>query len=163
MMLTSMDWLILAVLGGSVLIALFRGLAAEVLSLSSWLLAFWVARTFAASLAGFMPLGGEGLRLIAAFIVLLLLTWLGAALFRVSLTALIDATGLGGINRFLGAIFGMVRGLLLVTVLVMLGGMSELPQKPFWRDALLVRPFEAVALAARPWLPDTLAQKVNFL
>ncbi|MNT50410.1 colicin V production protein [compost metagenome] len=109
-----------------------------------------------------MPLGGQGIQLIAAFVVLLLLTWLATALFRVTLTALIDAVGLGGVNRFLGVVFGLARGLLLVTVLVMLGGMSTMPQQSFWHDALLVQPFETVAMAARPWLPDTLAQAVHF-
>ncbi|MDC7691093.1 CvpA family protein [Vogesella indigofera] len=162
MMLTALDWLILAIILGSMAVALFRGLAAELLSLCSWLLAFWVARSFAPEVAGFMPLAGQGLQLIAAFVVLLLLTWLATALFRVTLTALIDAVGLGGVNRFLGVVFGLARGLLLVTVLVMLGGMSTMPQQSFWHDALLVQPFETVAMAARPWLPDTLAQAVHF-
>lgn len=162
MMLTTLDWLILALIGGSMLVALFRGIAAELLSLFSWLFAFWVARTFSPQVAEFMPLGGEGLRLIAAFVVLLLATWLAAALFRVTLTAIIDAIGLGGVNRFLGVVFGLARGLLLVTVMVMLGGMSEMPKQAFWHDALLVQPFETVALAARPWLPDALSQKMHF-
>lgn len=162
MTLTTLDWLILVIISSSMLIAVFRGLAAELLSLFSWLIAFWVARSFSSALAGFMPFGGDGLRLIAAFIVLLLGTWLLMALFRVTLTALIDAMGLGGVNRFLGVIFGLVRGLLLVTVVVMLGGLSDFPQQHYWRDALLVQPFESVALAFRPWLPDALAQKMSF-
>ena len=48
MMLTALDWLILAIILGSMAVALFRGLAAELLSLCSWLLAFWVARTWLA-------------------------------------------------------------------------------------------------------------------
>lgn len=160
--MTALDWIILAVMAGSMAIALFRGLAAELLSLFSWLIAFWVAKTFAPLVSGFVPVGGAGLQLIVAFILLLLSCWLLTVLFRLTLTALLDATGLGGVNRFLGVVFGFMRGLLLVTVLVMLAGLSDMPKKPVWNEALLVQPFESVALAARPWLPELLAKSMQF-
>jgi len=88
--------------------------------------------------------------------------WLLAGVLRASLTVVLDAVGLGGVNRFFGAVFGLIRGMLLVTVVMILGGLSNLPQSPAWQDALLVSPFQAVAVAAKPWLPDALAQKMNF-
>lgn len=160
--MTWLDYLILALIAGSIALSLFRGLAAEVLSLFSWLIAFWAARSLSPALAEFVPLPGDGLRLVVAFLLLLVGVWLLSGVLRASLTVMLDAVGLGGINRFFGAVFGLVRGLLLVTVVMILGGLSSLPQSPAWQGALLVAPFEAVAMATKPWLPETLAQKMKF-
>ncbi|WP_174874524.1 CvpA family protein [Vogesella oryzae] len=160
--MTWLDYLILALIIGSIAISLFRGLAVELLSLGSWLLALWAARTFAPMLAGFVPLPGEGIQLLAAFLLLLLLTWFCSSLLGSSLTVAMDAIGLGGVNRFLGGLFGLLRGLLLATVVVMAGGLSDLPKSRDWQNALFAQPFESVALACRPWMPDMLAQKMKF-
>ena len=52
--------------------------------------------------------------------------------------------------------------MLLVTVVMIVGGLSNLPQSAAWQNALLVAPFQAVAVASKPWLPDALAQKMDF-
>lgn len=160
--MTWLDGLILALIAGSVALSLFRGLAAEVLSLFSWLIAFWAARSLSPLVSEFIPLPGEGLRLVVAFLSLLLGVWLLSGVLRASLTVVLDTVGLGGVNRFFGAVFGLVRGMLLVTVVMIVGGLSSLPQSPAWQNALLVAPFQVVALASKPWLPDALAQKLNF-
>ena len=51
-----------------------------------------------------------------------------------------QATGLSGVDRSLGLMFGLVRGVILVLILVALAGLTELPQQEFWRNALL-RPY----------------------
>jgi membrane protein required for colicin V production len=61
-----------------------------------------------------------------------------------------------------GAIFGFIRGLMLVLVLVLLAGLTKLPQTPFWRDALLSKPLQNVAQLARDLLPDDMAKRVSF-
>ncbi|SCK27054.1 CvpA family protein [Vogesella sp. LIG4] len=160
--MTWLDYLILALIIGSIAISLFRGLAVELLSLGSWLLALWSARTFAPMLSEFVPLPGEGIKLVVAFLVLLLLTWFCSSLLGASLTVLMESVGLGGVNRFFGGVFGLLRGLLLATVVVMVGGLSDLPKTRDWQNALFAQPFEALALASRPWLPDALAHKMKF-
>lgn len=160
--MTWLDYVLLAFVFGSIALSLFRGLVAEVLSLGSWVVAFFAARSLSPELAEFMPVPGEGLKLVAAFLVLLIGTWLIAWLLKSSLTVVLDGVGLGGVNRFLGGIFGLVRGLLLATVVVMLGGLSDLPKTPAWQQSLFAQPFEVLALAARPWLPNALAGKLQF-
>lgn len=162
--MTAFDYIVIAVVAGSVIVALLRGLIAEVLSLTSWLLALWCAKEFAPDVSRFLPvdLAGEGLRLVAAFVLLFFVVWLATALLRVTLTGLMDSIGLGGVNRLLGGVFGLARGLVLVTALVLVGGMSDLPQAPMWRNALLAPPLEDAALSLRPWLPPMLAQNVRY-
>ncbi len=162
--MTAFDYIVIAIIAGSVLVALIRGLVAEVLSLGSWLLAFWCAKEFAPSVSAFMPASvpSEGLRLVASFVALFFLAWLATALLRITLTSLLDSTGLGGVNRFLGAVFGLARGLVLVTALVLIGGLSDLPRQPMWRNAVLAAPFETLALSLRPWLPAMMADHLNY-
>ncbi|AOZ49139.1 CvpA family protein [Chromobacterium vaccinii] len=162
--MTVFDYIAIAIIAGSVLMALMRGLIAEVLSLGSWLIAFWCAKQFSPLAMAFLPasLQSEGLRMVAGFVLVFFLVWLATALLRVTLTGLIDSIGLGAVNRLLGGMFGLARGMVLVTALVLLGGLSNLPQKPMWRNAVLAAPFESLALSLRPWLPPTMADNLHY-
>nr|WP_199066339.1 CvpA family protein [Chromobacterium sp. ASV5] len=162
--MTVFDYIAIAVIAGSVLVAMMRGLVAEVLSLGSWLIAFWCAKQFSPLAAAFMPvsLASEGLRAVAGFVLVFFLAWLATALLRVTLTGLVDSVGLGGVNRLFGAAFGLARGVVLVTAMVLMGGLSDLPQKPMWRNAVLATPFEHLALSLRPWLPAAMADNLHY-
>ena len=162
--MTIFDYIAIAIIAGSILVAMMRGLVAEVLSLGSWLIAFWCAKQFSPVVSAFLPgeLSSEGLRLVAGFVAVFFLAWLATALLRVTLTGMLDSVGLGGINRLFGAVFGLARGLVLVTALVLVGGLSDLPRQPMWRNAVLSAPFESVALSLRPWLPAMLANNLHY-
>ena len=122
--MTLFDYIAIAIIAGSILVAMMRGLVAEVLSLGSWLIAFWCAKQFSPVVSAFLPgeLSSEGLRLVAGFVAVFFLAWLATALLRVTLTGMLDSVGLGGVNRLFGAVFGLARGLVLVTALVLVGG-----------------------------------------
>ncbi len=62
----------------------------------------------------------------------------------------------------LGAVFGLLRGLLIVVVLVLLGGMTSEPREPYWRNALLSKPLQKLAVWAKPLLPGDIARRVSF-
>jgi membrane protein required for colicin V production len=62
----------------------------------------------------------------------------------------------------LGAGFGLLRGVFIVLVLVWLGGMTDIPKKPFWREALLSAPLQKLALFAIDVLPDDVAKKISY-
>ncbi|OQS34031.1 CvpA family protein [Chromobacterium haemolyticum] len=162
--MTIFDYIAIAIIAGSILVAMMRGLVAEVLSLGSWLIAFWCAKQFSPVVSAFLPgeLSSEGLRLVAGFVAVFFLAWLATALLRVTLTGMLDSVGLGGVNRLFGAVFGLARGLVLVTALVLVSGLSDLPRQPMWRNAVLSAPFESVALSLRPWLPAMLADNLHY-
>ncbi|WP_028534265.1 CvpA family protein [Paludibacterium yongneupense] len=162
--MTVFDYIVIAIVLGSIIVAVMRGLVAEVLSLGSWLIAFWCAKQFAPAVSDWLPasLSSEGVRVVASFILVFFLVWLATALARVTLTGVLDSTGLGGINRMLGAAFGLARGLVLATVLVLLGGLTHMPEKDVWRNALLAHPLETAALSLRPWLPPLLAEHISY-
>ncbi|KND58684.1 Amidophosphoribosyltransferase [Candidatus Paraburkholderia schumanniana] len=77
------------------------------------------------------------------------------------LTRITEVIGLRGVDRSMGLLFGLVRGAILVVILVALAGLTELPQKDFWRDALLRPMAEQGVRELKPLLPDTLAAYVH--
>jgi membrane protein required for colicin V production len=75
---------------------------------------------------------------------------------------LLSAVGLAPLDRLLGAVFGVARGVLVAWVAVLLSGLTALPQQQWWRQALLAPPFETAVLAAKPWLPADLAKRIRY-
>ncbi|TDR73016.1 CvpA family protein [Paludibacterium purpuratum] len=162
--MTALDYVVIAILIGSVVVGLVRGLVVEVLSLGAWLIAFWCAKQFSPALTGFVPstLASQGLRMVVAFLAVFFVVWLLSCLLRVVLTGLLDSAGLGGVNRLLGAGFGLARGALVLAVLTLIAGLTDLPREPVWRNALLAPPLEAGALVLKPWLPPILAGSLHY-
>ena len=62
----------------------------------------------------------------------------------------------------LGAIFGIARGVLIVLICVMLGGLTPLPREPWWKNAVFAPPLETAVLAMKPWMPETMAKKIRY-
>lgn len=162
--MTMFDYVVLGIIFVSVLLSIIRGFVRESLSLAGWIVAFIVAGSFAVGFEPMLPpeIGGESIRLLAAFIVLFLSVLIVAVLITKLLSALIKSVGLGFIDRFLGAAFGFLRGLLVVTVLILIAGLTALPQQSFWQQALLSQPLENVAMKVMPWLPREISNRIDF-
>jgi membrane protein required for colicin V production len=94
-----------------------------------------------------------------AFAALFIATLIVGALFAWFLARLAKYAGLSGMDGKFGAIFGMLRGGLVVIALVWLAGLTDLPQKPFWRDALSSRPLQQAALYTRDYMPENAVRK----
>ena len=162
--MTAFDFAVLAVLGLSLLLGLWRGLASEVLALGAWIVALLAGKMLAPEIA---PLFGEwsrepALRVAAAFGVIAVMVLAVTAIARLLLSKLLRAIGLGPLDRFLGAAFGIARGGLIVMLLVLIGGMTTQPQEAWWREAKLAPPLETAALASKPWLPTEVAKRIRY-
>lgn len=160
--MTGFDFTVIAILLVSLLLGLWRGLIYEVLSLAGWPIAFVLSRLFAGSVAPMMPVSQESIRMalayaavfVAALVVWGVLAWL--------LSRLIKAVGLGWLDRSLGGLFGALRGVLVILVMVWLAGLTSIPEQPFWRGAQTSKAAEDVALLAKSWLPDNIAQRIRY-
>jgi membrane protein required for colicin V production len=161
---TLFDYLVLGILGLSILLSVMRGLTQELLALAAWGLSFWLASAYSQPLSGVMPqsLPSESLRYMAAFIVIFCGVWLVSAIVRITLNQFLKASGLKPVDRLLGAGFGCLRGLFLVITAVLVAGMTNLPREPFWRDAMFSPLCEALAGKVKPWLPEAVAGKIRF-
>lgn len=150
------DWALLALLVGSALLGLWRGLVFELLSIAGWLIAYFGAPVLAPLIEAWLPqerleaslLHVLGLSL--SFILILLIWSLGAKLVR----ALLHATPLSVIDRLLGCMFGFLRGLLVGLILAVLVGMTPAKEWSSWKDSQLAAGLQKVMREVRPVLPD---------
>ena len=162
--MTIFDYVLLFVLASSVLISTMRGLVKEVLSLLGWVVAFVVANAYGAQLAKLLPavIPGDAVRLMVAFVALLIGARILMGLLALAVDALVTASGLTIADRGLGGLFGLARGVVIVLATVIVCGMTELPKQPFWKEALFAPIAETGARTIKPYLPVALAQHVKF-
>ncbi|MFT5392536.1 MAG: membrane protein required for colicin V production [Gammaproteobacteria bacterium] len=157
------DVAILAVLGLSALVSLFRGFVREAISLLGWIAAFWVALTFMEPVARVLDVYIEApsLRAAAAFLGLFLGILMLTAVVNFVAGMLIDKTGLTGTDRVLGTVFGAARGALIIGGIVLLAGITAIPQDRWWRESLLIPHFETLALEIRKLLPADMVPRLE--
>ena len=140
------DIIILSILLVSVLISIIRGFVREALSLAGWILAFWIAVKYAPVLDEKMvrTIQSDSLRFITAFIGLFLATILASVIVNKVLAKIVHAVGLGGTDRMLGMMFGAMRGVLILCVLVFAAQMVSLNKQRWWKESQLVGHLESL-------------------
>lgn len=162
--MTIFDYLVLFVLICSIVISTLRGLVKEILSLLSWVVAFVVANAYGESLAELLPnmLPGSTTRLIVGFIALFIGVRILMGLLTMALNEVVKATGLTLVDRGLGGLFGLARGLVIVLAAVLLCGMTAIPEQSFWKEALFSPLAETAARTVIPFLPGNFARHISF-
>lgn len=136
------DWIILGVVVISLALGFFRGLVREAFSLAGWVAAYVVARLFHAPLENLLAdsISTPSLRLATAWGGLFVTTLVLAALAGHLVLSVIESAGLRSADRFLGALFGVARGLILVlAVLVMVSPFAS--RDAWWTTARLPKEF----------------------
>ncbi|WP_287914774.1 CvpA family protein [Tibeticola sp.] len=152
--LTLLDWIVVAILLGSVLLGAWRGFLYEVVTLAGWVVAFVAAQTWAADLAVHLPLSGStgGLRHAVAFVLIFIGGVFGAGLFAALIRRLLGAVGLRPVDRALGAGFGILRGLALLLAIGFVAHWTPLHSTEFWRLS-----------ATTPWIDSTVRSFVPWV
>ncbi len=158
------DYAIVALVVISAIIGLFRGFVKEAFSLGIWILAIWIglhfSRDFSALLGSAISLPSA--RMAVSFVVLFFLTLIVGGLVSYLLSALIEKTGLTGSDRFAGMIFGLVRGVVVVALMIMLAGLTPLPEDPWWRESTLIPPMQSVAEWLSQQVPSGVAGYIHY-
>lgn len=162
--MTIVDIIVLAILGISVAFGAWRGLVREVLALVAWVAAFLIANLLAPDAAKLLPraMANEELRLLVSFVVVFIAALVGLSVLAILASKLVRIIGLGPSDRVVGGIFGLVRGLLVVMILVLLAGLTTVPRQPMWRNAILSAPLEAFAGYIKAWLPSDLSKRIRY-
>lgn len=160
--MTWFDFAVMAILLVSLTLGVWRGLVYEVLSLAGWPIAFVLSRLYAGEIAPLMPLMQETMRLALAYVVVFIAALIVWGMLAWLFSRLIKAVGLGWLDRMMGALFGALRGVLVILALVWLAGLTSIPEQPFWRGAQTSRAAENIALLTKAWLPDSIAQRIHY-
>lgn len=162
--MTTFDWVVVGIVAVSAAIGAWRGLVGEALAILAWVLALIAAWLFGASVGSalFAGVSDPTLRMLAGFGAVILLVLVAMALLKLLLRKILQALGLSLTDRLLGVLFGLARGLAIVLLLVMVGGLTSAPRMSWWKEARLSPPLEIIVLAARPMLPPDLAKKIRY-
>jgi len=156
------DYCIAAALILSVLMGLWRGFIGEVLALACWVLAFWVAWMFGDKLAAqFTAITLPSARLLAGYAICFVGVLIAGAIVSFLMRKLIAGTGLSGSDRMLGMVFGLVRGVAIVTLVVLALRFTALPRDPWWRQSQLLPTFERGAMWLSAQLPPEVLQYLD--
>ena len=152
----ALDWICVAVLAGSLLLGAWRGLVYEVVSVASWIAAFFLAQWFALDAGRLLPLSGasETIRYALGFAVVFIVTVVIGGLVAVLVKKLLAAIGLQPVDRALGAGFGLVRGLVLLLVATVVIGLTPLKSSEWWRDSMSAGVLTASLKELKPLLPE---------
>jgi len=161
---TVFDYGVVAVFGLTLLLGFWRGLVSEILALAAWVVAFFAARATASEVGRLFAdvLKDQAVQYVVGFAAVFVGVLVVFALLRLAVTGVLAAAGLGVLDRFLGGVFGAVQGLAVLLALVVAGGLTSLPQQPWWRDAVSAPPLETAALATKPYLPPELAKRIRY-
>ncbi len=162
--MTSFDYIILLIIGISILVSMMRGAVREVLAIVGWVVAIIAAKTYAIELVPLLPhdIPTDSLKILAAHVIVFFGVLVIASLLTIALSTLIKKIGLNWFNRFLGGFFGFARGLIIVCVLVFLAGLTSFPKDARWTNAMFSAPLEALVKSALPWVPQTVAKHVKY-
>ena len=151
------DALIVLIVLGSTLIGLLRGFVREAVSLVSWILAIWSAWKFGPlvepHLGGLLadPSVAPWIGRLVILVLVLLVGWVVGML----LSYFTRSLGLGAMDRVLGLLFGILRGVVLVGLMIIGSELLHLNQEEWWSRSKLIPYGETVG----DWLRAMVGEK----
>ena len=158
------DFAIIGIISASTVISLFRGFVREFLSLAAWIVAFWAASFFLEPVSMIFEdaIPSVTVRAVLAFVGIFVSTLLGCGLINYFVGGLMGKTGLSGMDRLLGGLFGLFRGIAVVVIFVLIAGLTSVPDTFWWQQSLIVPPFEIVVWEIVAWLQPELTKHFHF-
>ncbi len=157
------DYIVLAIVAISILVGAIRGFVKEAFSLIVWAAAFLIAFHYSGALAIHLEdhIALPSARTSLAFAGLFLSVLLVGGLLTFLVGKLVEKTGLSGTDRLLGGVFGGVRGLALVLAIILLAGLTPIPQDPWWQQSRAIQSLMPLAEWSAGYLPDYILEHLD--
>ncbi|WP_137732925.1 CvpA family protein [Pseudaquabacterium pictum] len=154
------DWTLLAVLGLSVVVGLWRGLVFELMSLVGWVVAYVAAQLYSAQVAPHLPIGlpGSALNLGAGFALTFIGVLIAWTLLARLVRLLVHATPLTLVDRSLGAAFGLLRGAVLLLAAATIVTLTPAARSQPWQDSQGAALLRVALQGIKPVLPAEVAR-----
>jgi membrane protein required for colicin V production len=157
--MTAFDYAVIVVLILSAGLGIWRGFIFEIFALGAWITGIVCAVVFGPKVATWLTFNiDEWLKVVAAYALVFVAVFVAVSITGFVFTKIVRAVGLSPIDRGLGAMFGVVRGVLIVTVIVFLASFSSLRQSDWWQQSVSAKPFEVMAGILRHRLPDSVTK-----
>lgn len=161
--MTWVDYAIIAIVVVSVIIGLFRGFVREIVSLVVWVSGIALTLHYLPSIEDYLMnwIGSKYLRyaviVVALLVVILVINWLIGKLLKLATSS----GGMGFMNRFLGLIFGFVRGTVIVAFLLLLVPATGFEKGGSFEGSSLIPTVQPLANWLGSLIPQSFSQKVT--
>ena len=144
--------------------AAMRGVMAEVLAFGGWLLSLTVARSLCNIIAekAFSNLQPHEMAVVISFVLIFVSMRILLHFLHYCLDYFIKIANLSRLNRVFGGLIGLLKGLLIVSLTVLVCSFTTLPESESWQIAKTSKFFERMAKLLAPTLPDFLREQVIF-
>jgi membrane protein required for colicin V production len=141
------DYVLIGLVAFSCIAGLMRGLLREVISLATWLLAIAIAWRFSdllePHLGGLMA--GHAVRPWAARVIIFLAIMLIGTAIGAIISHFVRLSIFNALDHGLGMLFGLLRGVVVIGLLVMLCHTLQLQREGWYRQSLLLPVGERIA------------------
>jgi membrane protein required for colicin V production len=147
----AVDYIILGILLLSAIMGLVRGLLREAIAVITWFLAIILAWSFGSTLEPHLGgvLVGSPLRIWAARVIIFVFVLLLGGAVSVILGHYVRVSMFAGMDKFLGFVFGIVRGVVIVGVFTIAVQAMRMDEDPSWKRSRLMPYAIGVADALR--------------
>jgi membrane protein required for colicin V production len=151
------DWLFILAIGISAISSFMRGALREIVSLGAWLLGVYVAFMYSANSQALLEpyIETPEFRYAIVFMTILIIFLILGAVLGILLNRVITAIGLSSLDKSLGIIFGVARGVLLVVIFIMVASFTALTQNTWWQSSLIIKKLEPPAEKLLAWLEES--------
>ncbi len=157
--LTLTDGVLSGILLLSMVVGAWRGLVQELMSLAGWVAAFFVAQWLAQDVEQSLPLWREAapqVRYALSFVLVCVASMFAAALVSWLLGKVVSTAGLKPVDRSLGGIFGLVRGVVVLLVLAVVVHLLGMRSQDWWQDSRVTPVLGTLLAGLKPVLPQAM-------
>jgi len=157
------DLVIIVFFAISILIGVYRGFVKETLSVASWALAAFVAFQFGEQASQYIKpyIKQEPLDLAIAYVAVFLVALIAFSIVSHIVSQIFDSSGMKGIDRSIGSLFGAVRAAVIVVVLILVGRFMAMDNQQWWTDSGLIPYFEPLVVWFKSFLPVDIIAKIE--
>jgi membrane protein required for colicin V production len=163
--MTGIDVIIVLALVVSALISFLRGFYKEFISLIVWVSAIMMALMFSSNFASLLPDSIESpqARLGISVCILFFGTLFVGSLASWLAMRVVAKRRAKKFDRLAGVVFGLMRGVFIVTVLVLLANLTPaIKEELWWRNSAILPGVQELAEALHKQLPDDIATHFTF-
>lgn len=159
-----LDLIIIGVIALSALISLIRGFVKESISLITWIVAGVLAFRYFSPMAELLEpfVSAPQIRSVAGFVILFVISLIIGAIINFTMSQLVSKTGLSGTDKALGVVFGGARGVLIVTMIILLASLTPMPTTEWWQDSAMVSVFQQLAEWVKGIIPADAVENFSF-
>lgn len=154
----AVDYIIIAILVVSAIMGLVRGLLREAIAVVTWFLAIVLAWSFASTLEPHLGgiLVGSPSRIWAARVIIFVGVLLIGSAVAVILGHFVRVSMFSGMDKFLGFVFGLIRGVVVVGAFTIAVQALQMDTDPSWKRSRLMPYASSVADALRSVVGENL-------